>query len=113
MHEDGSIRFKGGLCVPRNMELRNELLSYAHRAKYTIHPGSTKMYQILKRQFWWNGMKRDIARYVATCLTRQQVKVEHQKLAGLLQPLSIPEWKWDHITMDFLVGLPRTRNMKN
>ena len=51
MHVDGSVRFKGRLCVPKHVELRNELLVYAHRAKYTIHPRSTKMYQDLKRQF--------------------------------------------------------------
>ena len=61
MHVDGSIRFKGRLCVPKNVELRNEILAHAHRAKYTIHPESTKMYQNLKRQLWWCGMKRDIA----------------------------------------------------
>ena len=51
-------------------------------------------------------MKREIAEYVSRCLTCQQVKAEHQRLAGLLQPLQIPEWKWEHITMDFVVGLP-------
>ena len=61
MYEDGSVRFKGRLCVPKDVELRNELLTDAHRAKYTIHPGNMKMYQDLKRQFWWSGMKRDIA----------------------------------------------------
>ena len=104
MHVDGSMRFRGRLCVPRDMELRNEPLVDAHRAKYTIHLRSTKMYQDLKRQFWWSEMKRDIAQYVANCQTFQQMKVKYQRLAGLLQPLPIPEWKWDHITMDFVVG---------
>ncbi|RVW66686.1 Transposon Ty3-I Gag-Pol polyprotein [Vitis vinifera] len=113
MYEDGSVRFKGRLCVPKDVELRNELLADAHKAKYTIHPGNTKMYQDLKRQFWWNGMKRDIAQFVANCQICQQVKVEHQRPAGLLQPLPIPEWKWDNITMDFVIGLPRTRSKKN
>ncbi|RVW68549.1 Retrovirus-related Pol polyprotein from transposon 17.6 [Vitis vinifera] len=61
MYEDGSVRFQGRMCVPKDVELRNELLADAHRAKYTIHPGNMKMYQDLKRQFWWSGMKRDIA----------------------------------------------------
>ncbi|RVX08378.1 Transposon Tf2-8 polyprotein [Vitis vinifera] len=113
MYEDGSVRFKGRLCVPKDVELRNELLADAHRAKYTIHPGNTKMYQDLKRQFWWSGMKRDIAQFVANCQICQQVKAEHQWPAGLLQPLPIPEWKWDNITMDFVIGLPRTRSKKN
>jgi hypothetical protein len=79
----------------------------AHKTHYTVHPGSTKMYQDLKRNYWWSSMKRDIAEYVAQCPECQQVKVEHQRPAGPLQPLSIPEWKWDQITMDFVVGLPR------
>ncbi|RVW16021.1 Retrovirus-related Pol polyprotein from transposon 17.6 [Vitis vinifera] len=113
MYENGSVRFKGRLCVPKDVELRNELLADAHRVKYTIHPGNTKMYQDLKRQFWWSGMKRDIAQFAANCQICQQVKVEHQRPTGLLQPLPIPEWKWDNITMDFVIGLPRTRSKKN
>ncbi|RVW39784.1 Retrovirus-related Pol polyprotein from transposon 17.6 [Vitis vinifera] len=77
MYEDGSVRFKGRLCVPKDVELRNELLVDAHRAKYTIYPRNTKMYQDLKRQFWWRGMKRDIAQFVANCHIFQQVKAEH------------------------------------
>jgi hypothetical protein len=53
-------------------------------------------------------MKRDIAEYVSLCDTCQRVKAEHQRPAGLLQPLKIPEWKWEEIRMDFIVGLPRT-----
>ena len=52
MYEDASVRFKERLCVPKDVELRNELLANAHREKYTIHPGNTKMYQDLKRPFW-------------------------------------------------------------
>ena len=109
MHVDGSVKFKGRLCVLRDVELRNELLANAHKAKYTIHTESTKMYQDLKRQFWWSAMKRDIAQYVAIC---QQVKTKHYKYAWLLQPLPIHKWKWDHITMDFVIGLPKIRSKK-
>nr|KYP39786.1 Transposon Ty3-I Gag-Pol polyprotein [Cajanus cajan] len=68
----------------------------------------TKMYQDLKKMFWWNGMKREIAEYVASCIVCQKAKVEHQKPGGLLQMMEVPEWKWDSITMDFVVGLPRS-----
>ncbi|RVW59010.1 Transposon Tf2-2 polyprotein [Vitis vinifera] len=68
----------------------------------------TKMYKDLRQNYWWSGMKRDIAQFVAQCLVCQQVKAEHQRPAGSLQPLAIPEWKWEHITMDFVIGLPRT-----
>ncbi|KAL5565498.1 hypothetical protein UlMin_028662 [Ulmus minor] len=59
------------------------------------------MYQDLKERFWWSGMKKEVAEYVAKCLTCQKVKAEHQRPGGELQPLEIPEWKWDQITMDF------------
>jgi hypothetical protein len=81
----------------------------AHNSAYSIHPGSTKMYMDLKQKYWWNGMKADIARFVAHCDTCQRIKAEHQKPAGLLQPSPIPVWKWDEIGMDFVVGLPKTQ----
>ncbi|KAJ9544308.1 hypothetical protein OSB04_024015 [Centaurea solstitialis] len=62
----------------------------------------------LKTEYWWPGMKRDVARYVEKCLTCLRVKAEHQRLHGKLQPLNIPVWKWDHITMDLITKLPRT-----
>ena len=77
----------------------------AHSSAYAMHPVSTKKYHTLKEHYWWKGMKRDIAEFVSRCLTCQQVKAEHQKPAGLLQSLPIPQWKWERITMDFVVGL--------
>ena len=71
------------------------------------------MYQDLKQRFWWHEMKREIARYVAKCLVCQQVKAEHQRTAGLLQPLPIPEWKWEHITMGFVTALPCSQKGNN
>jgi hypothetical protein len=67
------------------------------------------MYKDLKTRYWWYGMKRDIAEYVSLCDTCQRVKAEHQRPVGLLQPLKIPEWKWEEIGMDFIVGLPRNQ----
>ena len=67
------------------------------------------MYLDLKERFWWTGMKKHIAKYVAVCDVCQRVKAEHQNQAGLLQPMLIPEWKWDKLGMDFITGLPRTR----
>jgi hypothetical protein len=63
----------------------------------------------LKTRYWWYGIKRDIAKYVSLCDTYQRVKAEHQRPAGVLEPLKIPEWKWEEIRMDFIVGLPRTQ----
>jgi hypothetical protein len=68
------------------------------------------MYQDLKEKYWWYGLKRDVATYVALCDVCQRVKAEHQRPAGLLQPLKVHEWKWEEIGMDFIVGLPRTHD---
>src|SRR5262249_44456711 len=106
---DGVVRFGSRLCVSNDVQLRNDLLSEAHRSRYTIHPGTTKMYRNLKKFFWWTGMKRDIAEFVSRCLVCQRVKIEHQRPSGLLQKMDIPQWKWEEITMDFVVGLPRTQ----
>ena len=64
------------------------------------------MYRDLKGIYWWPNMKLDIVDWVSKCLTCQKVKDEHQRPSGLLQPLEIPEWKWEQIVMDFVVGLP-------
>ena len=58
--------------------------------------------------FWWLGLKTDVVSHMTKCLICQKVKIEHQKLAGTLQHLEIPEWKWESISMDFVMGLPRT-----
>ncbi|WVZ63408.1 hypothetical protein U9M48_013042, partial [Paspalum notatum var. saurae] len=89
------------------------ILGEAHDTAYSIHPGSTKMYHDLKERFSWYGMKRAVAEYVAVCDTCQRVKAEHQRPAGLWRPLKILEWKWEEISMDFIVGLPRTQKGYN
>ncbi|KAG8499104.1 hypothetical protein CXB51_005534 [Gossypium anomalum] len=111
--DNDCLTFKNRLCVPRNLELISMILSEAHSSRMSVHPGSTKMYNDLKHQFWWPGMKRDISNFVSKCLICQQVKAEHQVPLGLLQPIMIPEWKWDRVTMDFVSGLPLTQSKKD
>ena len=106
---DGTLVLGQRLCVPDVIELKKEIMEEAHSSAYAMHPGSTKMYRTLRDHYWWRGMKREIAEFVSKCLTCQQIKIEHRKPAGLLQPLSIPEWKWERITMDFVTRLPRTQ----
>ncbi|GKE18467.1 putative reverse transcriptase domain-containing protein, partial [Tanacetum coccineum] len=89
-----------------NLE-RDLVMHESYKSKYSIHPGSDKMYQDLKLLYWWPNMKADIATYVSKCLTYVKVKVEHQKLYGLLQQPDIPVWKWQRITMVFVSGLPK------
>nr|GEW17046.1 putative reverse transcriptase domain-containing protein [Tanacetum cinerariifolium] len=86
---------------------RDMIMHESHKSKYSIHPGSDKMYQDLKKLYWWPNMKADIATFVSKCLTCAKVKAKHQKRSGLLQQPEILEWKWEKITMDFFSGLPR------
>ncbi|KAK5842878.1 hypothetical protein PVK06_005294 [Gossypium arboreum] len=111
--DDDCLRYRNRLCVPRNSGLISMILNEAHCSRMSIHPGSTKMYHDLRRQFWWHGMKRDIFDFVSKCLICQQVKAEHQVPTGLLQPIMIPEWKWDRVTMDFVSGLPVSASKKD
>jgi hypothetical protein len=106
--DKGVVWFKGRLLVPNRNEIKDMIMREAHESAYSIHPGSTKMYHDLRENFWWSSMKKEIAEFVSLCDTCRRVKAEHQKPAGLLQPLKVPEWKWEEIGMDFITGLPRT-----
>jgi hypothetical protein len=88
--DQGVIRLKDRIVVPKDAELRQQILDEAHLSRYSIHPGSTKMYQDLKQQYWWTTMKIKIARYVAKCDTCRRVKAVHMKTTGPLQSLPIP-----------------------
>ena len=96
------------MYVPEYGELKRDIMEEAHSSAYAMHPGSTKMYKTLKEHYWWNGMKKEIASFVSRCLACQQMKAEHQKPVGKIQLLPIPVWKREKITMDFVIGLPRT-----
>ena len=92
IHTDVSHRYRGLVVVPQMIDLREEILREFHYSRFAVHPGGTKMYQDLRRWYYWSGMKRHVGDFVRRCLTCQQVKVEHQKPAGLLQPLEVAEW---------------------
>ena len=85
---DGVLRYQGRLCVPRVDELQERIMEEAHSSRYSIHPGSTKMYRDLREVYWWSNMKKGIVEFVAKCPNCQQVKVEHQRPDGLAQNLS-------------------------
>jgi hypothetical protein len=105
---EGTLWFKDRLVVLKKEALKKKILDEAHTSRYSIHPDSTKIYHDLRQQFWWTRMKRETARYVSECDTCRKVKADYIKPGGLLQSLSIPDWKWDDISMDFIVGLPLT-----
>jgi hypothetical protein len=110
LHKDveGTLWFKERVVVPKKEALKKKILNEAHTSRYSIHPVSAKIYHDLKQQFLWTRMKRMSAHYVSECDTYWKVKADYMKPGGLLQLLSIPEWKWDNISMDFIAGLPLT-----
>jgi hypothetical protein len=105
---EDTLRFKDRLVMPRRATLKKKILDEAHTSRYSIHLGSTKMFHDFRQQFWWTMIKRETTRYVSECDTCRKVKDDYMKHGGLLQPLSIPDWKCDDISMDFIGGLPLT-----
>jgi hypothetical protein len=104
---DGVLWFKERLVL-KDFELFRKFMDEVHCSRYSIHLGTNKMYQDLKKNFWWTRMKREIEKYVSECDTCRRIKANHLRPAENLQPLSIPEWKWENICMDFIVNLPCT-----
>ncbi|GJW13745.1 putative reverse transcriptase domain-containing protein [Tanacetum coccineum] len=105
---DGTLCLKNRSWIPCFGHLRTLIMHESHKSKYSIHPGSDKMYQDLKKLYWWPNIKAEIATYVSKCLTCAKVKAECQKPSGLLVQPVIPVCKWENITMDFVTKLPKT-----
>nr|GEV34514.1 putative reverse transcriptase domain-containing protein [Tanacetum cinerariifolium] len=107
-------RADGTLCLNNQSwilcfgDLKALIMHESHKSTYSIHLGSDKMYQDLKKLYWWPNMKAKIDIYVSKCLTCTKVKIEYQKQSGLLVQPKIPQWKWENITMDFVTKLPKT-----
>ncbi|GKA73840.1 putative reverse transcriptase domain-containing protein, partial [Tanacetum coccineum] len=107
-HTGGMLCLDNRSWLPCYGDTRPLIMHESHKSKYSIHPGSDKMYHDMKMLYWWPNMKADIATYVSKCLTCAKVKAEHQKPSGLLVQPDAPKWKWEKITMDFVTKLPRT-----
>ncbi|GJT72178.1 putative reverse transcriptase domain-containing protein [Tanacetum coccineum] len=105
---DGVLCLNGRSWLPCYGDLRSVIMHESHKSKYSIHPSSDKMYQDMKKLYWWPNMKAAITTYVSKCLTCAKVKAEHQRPSGLLVQPAIPKWKWDNITMDFITKLPNS-----
>ncbi|GJX37020.1 putative reverse transcriptase domain-containing protein [Tanacetum coccineum] len=110
---DGILCLRNRSWIPCFGNLRALIIHESHKSKYSIHPGSDKMYQELKKLYWWPNMKAKIATYVSKCMTCAKVKAEYQKPSGLLVQHVIPIWKWENITMDFVTKLPKTISVQD
>ncbi|GJX01611.1 putative reverse transcriptase domain-containing protein [Tanacetum coccineum] len=107
LRADGMLCLIGRSWIPCHGKLRELIMHESHKSKYSVYPGSEKMYQDLKKLYWWPNMKAEIATYVSKCLTCAKVKAEGQKPSGLLVQPVILVWKWENITMDFVTKLPK------
>ncbi len=106
---DGLIRVQDRVYLIPSSHLRETILKSFHDAPTAGHPRVFKTYRQIREQFSWKGLKDDVQRYVRECVVCQQNKGEHTFSAGLLQPLPIPDRKWESISMDFITGLPRVQ----
>ena len=113
LNSEGVLCFRGRICMPKDSDLRLMILKEAHNGPCAMHPGGSKLYRDLRELYWWPGLKREVTEFVGRCLTCQQVKAEHQVPSRLLQPVKIPLWKWERVTMDFASELPLTPSKKD
>ena len=109
--ENGVAYIEGRIYVPNNKELREEILKEHHNPADIGHLGQHRMLELLKRTYWWPGLKEDIKRYVQGCFKCQQSKVQHQRKAGELHPLEIPQGPWQEISIDIIRPLPKSNGM--
>jgi hypothetical protein len=108
LDKDEILMYRGRIYVPNSNELKNMILGEMHNVPYAGHPGYQKTIAAVKSQYYWPGMKKEVSDFIARCLECQKVKAEHRNPVGLLQPLPIPEWKWEVVTMGFITKLPKT-----
>ena len=110
LRKDENIWFKGELVmVPNDSQLRKRCIEIMHNPAYCGHIGGNRTYQNVKTLFWWIGQKENVLQYVRDCQMCQRNKPSNQKPSGLLQPLKVPEFRWESVSMDFITQLPRTK----
>ena len=111
MNEKGLLLYKDRLYVPNVPKIKLFILNEIHKTLYSGHPSDHKTITMLGKDYFWANMKNELVEYIVRCFECQQVKIEHQHPARLLQPLPIPSWKWEIINLDFVTGLPRNQNL--
>ena len=109
--EDKVAYWEGRVYMPNNKELREEILREHHDPADVGYPGQLRMMELLKRTYWWPGLKEDVKKYVQGCFKCQQNKVQHQKKTGELHPLEIPQGPWQEISIDIIGPLPKLNGM--
>jgi hypothetical protein len=103
------IYYKGRIFLVPGSALKAKIMHACHNSPIVGHQGISKTYRQVRERFAWKGLKEDVMKHVKECTTCQENKDEHTHPTGLLQPLPIPEHKWESISMDFITGLPRAQ----
>jgi hypothetical protein len=106
LKEDGILMYKGDVYVPKSSELKNAVLKEIHNVPYEGNPGYQKTIAAVRSQYFWLEMKKEVANYIAKCRECQKVKTEHKDPTCFLQPLPIPEWKWEVVMVNFITNCP-------
>ena len=101
--------YKGRFVIPKNCSFIATILHPFHDSPIGGHSGEQKTYQRIAQDWFWEGMKKQITEYVKTCVVCQRQEASSLSPAGLLQPLLIPTQVWEHISMDFVEGLPKVK----
>ena len=105
--QEQMLTFTGNIYIPNRVDLKEVIMNEYHRSNYAGHPGYQKMLMPVTKFYFWPDMRRNIIEYLNKCFECQHVKVEHRHLARLLQPIHVPEWKWEVISIDLITGFPR------
>jgi hypothetical protein len=110
VHRDGLWWHEDALVIPDSADLRKQCLQELHDVPYSGHVGVNKTYRSVSRLYWWPTLRRDVKTYVKSCPACQHNKASNQKPAGLLQPLQIPDRRWQSVSLDFITQLPKTKS---
>ena len=109
--EDEVAYMEGRIYIPNNKDIKGEILRENHDPVDVGHPGQHRMQELIKRTYWWPELKEDVKKYVQGYIKCQQNKMQHQKKAGELHLVEIPEGPWQDISIDMIGPLPRSNEM--
>ena len=99
------------IYVPNNKKIKKEILKENHNSADMGHPEQHRMLELIKKTYWWPGLKEDVKKYIQRCFKCQQNKVQHQRKTGELHPLEIPKGPWQEISINIIEPLPKLNGM--
>jgi len=105
---DGLLRFQGKIYVPQSLDLHRQIVALCHDTHIAGHPRYWKTLELVSQNYWWPQMSRYIGQYVSTCDLCLRTKPWRHSPVGKLQPLSVPDARWDMLSVDFVVELPES-----